>query len=155
MKRTAAVCAVLALCTAIVVPCVRPDVHAAQGAEPASAVYDYTRDGVVNHTERTAADVLTALGSAPNGAELAYLAAHEPFRLRYSETIGGSNIDATFTDGVVRIAARPYTYMSKGEEIAWSPLSRASAMAAEIAGRSTDRMWSSSSFSFLYPSAVR
>ncbi len=134
MKRTAAVCAVLALCTAIVVPCVRPDVHAAQGAEPASAVYDYTRDGVVNHTERTAADVLTALGYAPNGAELAYLAAHEPFRLRYSETIGGSNIDATFTDGVVRIAARPYTYMSKGEEIAWLPAAADGVPLAEAQG---------------------
>lgn len=124
MKRTAVFFTIGALCFSMALGTIPSYAYTARGAD--AAEYDYTCDGLIaNNRELMAVDMLRGLGYAPGEIERAYLAEHEHTTIRYSEMIGGSSIDARYSEegNTLEIAAHPYTYSHGGKEVTWLPVS--------------------------------
>ena len=85
--------------------------------------YDYSKPGSYFNTTLTAADVIELLGYEVSDAERSYVESMSSICISY-DTVTNQYVTVLTEDGITRVTAYPYTYVSaNGDEVSWIPTS--------------------------------
>lgn len=83
---------------------------------------DFSRAGSQSTVSMDGAAVLEALGYSLGRTERSYLLSHAPVWLRYEDRISTAYVTTHFSDGVLTVYARPYSYLAEnGQSVTWYP----------------------------------